>query len=208
MSDFYDMVLSGEEPNAAGIVERSTKELREGGAAAKPKQTLEGGAAGAAPVSTQTQKSENSNSSNPIVASPGVANLSGVMGITSLNVGATPMVSSNVQPQFSFERQTPSNGQIAEKIFNLPNQIGRAIAADWGASGTQNAQQSTPKIAGSEPNKFSGLTATQLAKLMSENIQTFPTDVWIKEEFLWHNGFLSVVAASEFPIFRRQIILF
>ena len=147
------------------------------------------------------------NSSNPFIAPPGVANLSGVMGSTSLNVGATPMVSSNVQPQFSFDRQTPSNGQLAEKIFNLPNQIGRAIAADCGASGTQNAQQSTPKIAGSEPNKFSELTATQLAKLMSENIQTFPTDVWIKEDI---SGavVLSVVAASEFPIFRRQIILF
>ena len=196
MSDFYDMVMDGINPNAAGIVERSARESREGGAAAKPQQTHEGGGASAAPVS---------NPSNLFVASSDVANLSGVMGLPSLNVVATPMVSSNVQPQFSFDRLTPSNGQLAEKISNLSNQTGRAIAADCDATRTHNAQQSTPKIAGSEPIKFSGLNATQLAKLLSENIQTFPTDVWIKEDI---SGavVLSGVAPSEFLNFLEITI--
>ena len=121
MSDFYDMVLAGEQPNAAGIVERSAKELREGGAAAKPKQTLEGGAAGAAPVSTQTQQSENSNSSNPIVASPGVANLSGVMVLPSLNVKPRLWCRLTSSPNFHsiVKRQATDNSRRKFTTFQI-----------------------------------------------------------------------------------------
>ena len=56
MSDFYDMVLKGDNPNAAGINERSAREIREGGAAAGAKQIHEGGAASTAPVADQTFK--------------------------------------------------------------------------------------------------------------------------------------------------------
>jgi len=45
--------------------------------------------------------------------------------------------------------------------------------------------------------KFSELTAAQLATLLSENIQTFPTDVWIKED-LSGAAVLAGVAPSEF----------
>ena len=113
------------------------------------------------------------NSSNPFIAPPGVANLSGVMVLPSLNV--KPRLWCRLTSSSNFHsiviRQAIDNSR--RKIFPFSTQLGWAIAADCEASRSQNAQQSTPKIVGREQIKFSELTAAQLAALLSENIQAF-----------------------------------
>jgi len=168
---------------------------REGGAPA-------GAASGALQINSSESQIQINSSESQIQLGDQSAQISGVLASSVLNDSAAPLVLPDVQTSHSFIRQTPSNGQIpivtksSSIVFatNQESDLTTARASDGPANSTR---QSMNELC------FSELTAKELSARLSENMQTFPTAVWTKEDV---NGMavLMAIDPSEFPNFLES----
>lgn len=173
----------------------NSKTIREGGAPAGDHL----GGRGAASEVLQINSSESQIQSQLGDSS---AQIPGVLDPPVLNDSAAPPVLCDVPTSLSFVRQTPSNGQIPDAT----NSSSIVSATNQEPVLTTARAYDGPAISSRQPLNelcFSELTATELAAKLSENMQTFPTAVWIKEDV---NGMavLMAIDPSDFPNFLES----